>query len=100
MKAGDRTSGCSPDLQHVYPRPQEETVLTAHVGVVDHRFAPQAAALVLVGADSELIRRVGLQVVHHRVVGRAGLVVPFAVPLPVADGVEPAAGGQRAPGQI
>lgn len=64
-------------------------VLTTHVGVVDDRFAPSAPAVVLVGADAELVRRVGLQVVDDRVAGRAGLVDPLPVSLSVADGVEP-----------
>lgn len=56
---------------------------------MDGGFAPDAAAVVLVGADAELVRRVGLQVVDHGVAGRAGLIDPLPVPLPVADGVEP-----------
>lgn len=56
---------------------------------MDDRFAPRAAAVVLVGADAKLVRRVGFQVVDDRVAGRAGLVDPLPVPLPVADGVKP-----------
>lgn len=69
---------------------RSEVGLTAHVGAVDERFAPRAAALVLVGSNPELVRRVGLQVVDDRVAGRARLVVPLPAPLPVPDGVEPA----------
>ncbi len=64
-------------------------LLTAHVGVVDDRFAPHAAAVVLVGPDAKLVGCVGLQVVDDRVAGGACLVDPLPVPLPVADGVEP-----------
>lgn len=65
-------------------------MLTAHVGVVDDRFAPRATAVVLVGADGELVRRVGFQVVDDCVAGWTGLIDPLPVPLPVADSVEPA----------
>lgn len=65
-------------------------LLTAHVGVVDDRFAPRAAALVLVGADPELVGCVGFQVVDDGVAGGAGLVDPLPVPLSVADGVKAA----------
>lgn len=63
--------------------------LTTHVGVVNDRLAPCAATVIFVGADTKLIWRVGLQVVDDRVAGGAGLVDPFPVPLPVADGVIP-----------
>lgn len=63
-------------------------LLTAHVGVVDDRFAPHAAAVVLVGADPKLVGRVGFQVVDDCVAGRAGLVDPLPVSLSVADGVK------------
>lgn len=69
-------------------------LLTAHVGVVDDWFAPHAAAVVLVGPDAELVGRVGFEVVDDGVAGRAGLIDPLPVPLPVADGVEPE--GRRA----
>lgn len=64
---------------------------TAHVGVVDDRFAPHAPAVVLVGPHAKLVGRVGLQVVDDRVAGGAGLIDPLPVPLSVADGVEPGA---------
>lgn len=64
-------------------------LLTAHVGVVDDGFAPRAAAVVLVGAHTKLIRCVGFQVVDDCVTSRACLVNPLPVPLPVADGVKP-----------
>lgn len=70
-------------------------LLTAHVGVVDDWFTPRAPAVVLVGADAELVGRVGLQVVDDRVAGGAGLIDPLPVPLPVADGVIAEGGGQR-----
>lgn len=70
----------------------EKVLLTGRVGAVDDRFAPEAAAVVLVGANPELVLRVGLQVVDDGVTGRTGLVDPLPVPLPVADGVEPGAG--------
>lgn len=60
---------------------------------MEDRFAPDAAAVVHVGADAELVGRVGLQVVDDGVTGGAGLIVPLPVPLPVADGVE--ANGQK-----
>lgn len=62
---------------------------------MDDRFAPHAATVVLVRSDAELVGRVGFQVVDDRVAGRAGLVIPLPVPLPVADGVKPADRGQR-----
>lgn len=62
---------------------------TSHVGVVNDRLAPHAAAVILVGADPKLVRRVGLEVVNHSVTGRAGLVIPLTVPLSVADCVVP-----------
>lgn len=64
-------------------------LLTAHAGAVVQRFAPQTAALVLVGTDAKLVWRVGLQVVNDRVAGGTRLVDPLPVPLPEADGVEP-----------
>lgn len=64
-------------------------LLTAHVGVVDNRFAPHAAAVVLIGADAELVGRVGFQVINDCVACRACLVDPLPVPLSVADSVEP-----------
>lgn len=60
---------------------------------MDDRFTPHAAAVVLVGPDAKLVGRVGFQVVDDRVAGRAGLIDPLPVPLPVADGVEPEGGG-------
>lgn len=54
---------------------------------MDDWFTPCAPAVVLVGADAELVGCVGLQVVDNRVTGRAGLIDPLPVPLPVADGV-------------
>lgn len=55
---------------------------------MDDRFAPHAAAFVLVGADPKLIGRVGFQVVDDCVAGWAGLVDPLPVPLSVADSVK------------
>lgn len=68
--------------------------LTTHVGVVDDRLAPCAPTVIFVGADAKLIWRVGLQIVNDRVAGRAGLVDPLPVPLPVADGVIPVGDGK------
>lgn len=67
----------------------EKCFLTAHVGVVDDRFAPRAPAVVFVGAHAKLVGGVGLQVVDDGFAGWAGLVDPLPVPLSVADGVEP-----------
>lgn len=69
---------------------EENLFLTAHVGVVDDRFAPRAPAVVFVGAYAKLVGSVGFQVVDDGFAGWAGLVDPFPVPLSVADGVEPA----------
>lgn len=66
----------------------EKLILTTHVGVVDHRFAPCAPAVILVGANPKLVGGVGLQVVDDGFAGWAGLVDPVPVPLSVADGVE------------
>lgn len=67
----------------------EKRFLTAHVGVVDDRFAPRAPAVVFVGAHTKLVGGVGFQVVDDGFAGWAGLVDPLPVPLSVADGVEP-----------
>lgn len=67
----------------------EKRFLTAHVGVVDDRFAPRAPAVVFVGAHAKLVGGVGFQVVDDGFAGWAGLVDPLPVPLSVADGVEP-----------
>lgn len=56
---------------------------------MDDRFAPHAAAVVLVGADAKLVGSVGFQVVDDRVTSWAGLIDPLPVPLSVADGVKP-----------
>lgn len=72
----------------------EEVLLTAHVGVVKDWFAPNAVAIILIGAHPELILRVGLQVVDDCVTGRTCLVDPLPVSLPVPNGVEPE-GGQE-----
>lgn len=63
-------------------------LLTAHVGVVNDRLAPKAAAIILVGTNPKLVLGVGLQVIDHRVAGWTRLVDPLPVPLPVSDGVE------------
>lgn len=72
----------------------EGAFLTAHVGVLDDRFTPHAAPVVLVGANTKLIWGVGLQVIHHRVAGRTRLVDPLPVPLSVPDCIKPE-GGQK-----
>lgn len=59
---------------------------------MDDRFAPHAAPVVLIGANTKLIWGVGLQVVHHCVTGRTCLVDPLPVPLSVADCVKPEGG--------
>lgn len=64
---------------------------------MDDWFAPHATAVVLVGADAELVGRVGFQVVDDRVTGWAGLIDPLPVPLPVANGVKPE--GRRGKGK-
>ena len=56
---------------------------------MDDRFAPHPAAIVLVGADAELVGSVRLQIINDRVAGWACLVDPLPVPLSVADGVKP-----------
>lgn len=61
---------------------------------MNDRLAPCAPTVIFVGADAKLIWRVGLQVVDDCVAGGAGLVDPFPVPLPVADGVIPVGDGK------
>lgn len=55
---------------------------------MDDRFAPCATAVILVGADAKLIRRVGFQVINDCVACWACLVDPIPVSLSVADSVE------------
>lgn len=55
---------------------------------MDDWFAPCATAVILVGADAKLIRRVGFQVINDCVACWACLVDPIPVSLSVADSVE------------
>lgn len=55
---------------------------------MDDWFAPCATAVILVGTDAKLIRRVGFQVINDCVACWASLVDPIPVSLSVADSVE------------
>lgn len=68
---------------------------TSHVSAMNHRLAPLATFVFLVGADAEFIWRVGLQVLDHGVSAGAHLIVPLLVAFPVAHGVVATGGENR-----
>lgn len=54
---------------------------------MNDRLAPHSRAVLGGGLNTELINRVGPQVVDDRVAGGAGLIVPLPAPLAVTHGV-------------
>lgn len=56
---------------------------------MDNWLAPHSAAFLVVGSDTKLVGRVGLQVIDDHVAGGAGLLSPLPVPLTVTHCVVP-----------